>query len=936
MPSSILQATSVNDIVLVANYLKAGSSPLDTDENGNTPLHIACSHADSPELISLLASSTSKLNPKDISNNAGLSPLMLLFSSSKQPSLILDCTKALLTSVSSTFLTKLLVMVDYDGLTPLHYCALNLPFLLDFLISLTPMSFINTSSLDGQTALHYACSSDSPDSSTATELLLKHGADVTRTDSIGRTPLHYAALTCNISTVKLLINHGSSCFSTDDNGDTPLHLCCSVCISEEVISLISKEFSKNKSPPFVNLDGCSPVVYALLRVSGSNCLQSLLSNLTPSLCDKMLLSPLEGQLPLHLAAINSDLRSLKTIISFCKSSCIINYGADCGSGSALHVAVSQSSTPSVIIITTLIEAGFSLFSTDSDGKTVLHLAAQRGCIDVIRCLIDAGAPLSAKDNAGNTPLFYATCSGCLRTIQLCLRDNSDVLLHNSAGDTVLHLAASRSKSVVDLVLPYFSNVNVVNNRNETPLLLACLRGCHETIDLLLRNRGNPLISDSTGISPLHITAMNGNVEASMLLIKFSADIFQKDFKGRTPCSVAKENVKSVFSIKSTEVKDVDQKNRSKRTLFPRLSVTTDSDDVLSRDVSENQSNSSMSDVSNTVFWTVAQNPSISDSARFLSKNELFSGNSSTLRWELARLKTIISDLKGSNSIVSVSNDSQYLTESKFMIDYDFDCARDTTFLESKNRQLEEEIKVLKSQLIVTQIERDEAINELNKLKQTIPNTDHVPLFDRCSSFSSFSPHSPIFPSSPHSARLFMSRSTVDLTLSPRSVKQTSLQFGCSSIERHKRGHLFSNLLQHLEFIANSVFKLSRISLQESKNELIRTNIVLPSSAPDETVDLCEEHCSKLINEIIENLGQKFPKIQNLQNGKNFDSWRTFFLSKTRSQLDSISDGEKLSLVVEALYGLVGELILTKSENTSLTASLFLEQVKRFNMSRSVK
>ena len=60
----------------------------------------------------------------------------------------------------------------------------------------------------------------------------------------------------------------------------------------------------------------------------------------------------------------------------------------------------------------LLEHGASLDISNADGRTALHLAAQRGIkIEYIEALLKYGARLDATDNAGRTPLDLAHLNG---------------------------------------------------------------------------------------------------------------------------------------------------------------------------------------------------------------------------------------------------------------------------------------------------------------------------------------------------------------------------------------------------------------------------------------------------------------------------------------------------------------------------------------------
>jgi ankyrin repeat protein len=55
----------------------------------------------------------------------------------------------------------------------------------------------------------------------------------------------------------------------------------------------------------------------------------------------------------------------------------------------------------------LIERGADVTAQNNDGETPLHLALQRGQVDVARMLIERGADVTAQNNDGETPLHLA-------------------------------------------------------------------------------------------------------------------------------------------------------------------------------------------------------------------------------------------------------------------------------------------------------------------------------------------------------------------------------------------------------------------------------------------------------------------------------------------------------------------------------------------------
>ncbi|KAL0248994.1 hypothetical protein GEMRC1_004228 [Eukaryota sp. GEM-RC1] len=494
--TSLFEAVECNDLQLITEIVSKGASVLSRDSLDNTPLHLACSIPASPEIISTLASHYTGSSSSPLVNKLGQSPLLLLLSHADDVQTMLHC-RQLLSSLSSSVAGKLVTLTDHDGLTPLHIAAMKTSSqLLAFLSSFTSTSSLNITAIDGQTPLHFAAST----SLCCTEFLLSKRLAL-KTDGNGRSPLHFSALGSEPSIVSLLLNHTSNVDSVDDAGNTPLHLACSSSSSPQIIKLLSSALTKPSAFPLCNSSGQTPLLLLTLIFGNFDAVDALISSCNKSLIDQMLSSSCDGLLPLHVAVINSDIRVIQRLLSFSSSPPYV-LGKDCGQGTALHVAVSLSHDPSVGVVSSLLSFGFPSDVTDADGRVVLHLAAQKGLIDIVNCLINYDCSVNVMDYSGNTPLLYAISFGCLRCTSLLLSNTSDTSVTNNNGDTCLHVASSKSRAMIELLLPFVEDlVNTQNNKGMTPLLLASLKSCYDSIELLLENGADPNIADYSSTFP---------------------------------------------------------------------------------------------------------------------------------------------------------------------------------------------------------------------------------------------------------------------------------------------------------------------------------------------------------------------------------------------------------------------------------------------------
>ena len=77
---------------------------------------------------------------------------------------------------------------------------------------------------------------------------------------------------------------------------------------------------------------------------------------------------------------------------------------------------------------------------DSNGMTLLMVAAEKGHEGTTRALIKGGANINAQNRYGNTPLILAAEKGRRNVVKLLLLSNADVSITNKDGKTALMLA----------------------------------------------------------------------------------------------------------------------------------------------------------------------------------------------------------------------------------------------------------------------------------------------------------------------------------------------------------------------------------------------------------------------------------------------------------------------------------------------------------------
>jgi ankyrin repeat protein len=178
-------------------------------------------------------------------------------------------------------------------------------------------------------------------------------------------------------------------------------------------------------------------------------------------------------------------------------------------------------------------------STDSEGKTILHLASEIGNVNAVKIILAAiesagtgntplaaagsrDIPLDKKDNAGNNPLDIA----------LARPDSRD---HMVIAEQLILAGSFSENFIYSFLAPAVRNANFDFRRagGFTPLHFAAGAGYDGLIAFLVERKANVNLKNSAGATPLHEAARSGNIRSIELILKSGADINAQDAKGNS-------------------------------------------------------------------------------------------------------------------------------------------------------------------------------------------------------------------------------------------------------------------------------------------------------------------------------------------------------------------------------------------------------------------
>ncbi len=128
-----------------------------------------------------------------------------------------------------------------------------------------------------------------------------------------------------------------------------------------------------------------------------------------------------------------------------------------------------------------------IHALDSDGDSLLHVAAIRDNTDLVRWLIDKGVPVDVVGSGKQTPLHLAAANDRAKAVAVLLEKKAALELKNDYGRTALLLCA-RERGQVEtarLLIEAGADVNAADRFASTPLELAAWRGKRDFVDLLM-------------------------------------------------------------------------------------------------------------------------------------------------------------------------------------------------------------------------------------------------------------------------------------------------------------------------------------------------------------------------------------------------------------------------------------------------------------------
>ena len=350
----------------------------------------------------------------------------------------------------------------------------------------------------GLTALHYAAKTDQVE---IAQILINHGAELSKSEKLGRTALHCCVQSRGVRCLRLLLQQNADNRLQDLAGMTVWHLAA----QEGNVQALSVLLSMNVGPGHVTVlktnDGKTPLLCA--SAGGSKQAVDLLLNAGSSLAD----TASDGSSPLHYAAGSGSLESVEFLMEKeVLSDLVTNDGS-----TAIHYAVAGPWENVAGKVRILIEYGVDPCKARNDGCTPLHVL-----VSLIKGVLH-------EYGGDSLDKYFTAGQKLLEKMLENLRSECSLRL----GSELIYLASSSSlphvHEVVLALLEYGLDTNVTFANGKTAFMAAAERGNDKILGALLTHGADPSITDDSGLNAVHFACSNGHINVLVLLRNTSID-----------------------------------------------------------------------------------------------------------------------------------------------------------------------------------------------------------------------------------------------------------------------------------------------------------------------------------------------------------------------------------------------------------------------------
>jgi len=299
----------------------------------------------------------------------------------------------------------------------------------------------------------------------------------------GKTCLHLAAENESQEVLRLLLMRGADANLRDNLGTTPLH------IAAQKANLVMSDLLliQGADPNCKDLRGFTALHLLTDRLNFDDHCRQIVNKLQLMGVDFNAKTE-EGENCLSLALRNKNIKMLKCLLEICPDVLSTNFQGK----TVLHTAAEMGFTQ-VLDILTLNQ--LTAMDLHDEEMSSLLLAIANNHLDMVKLLVNKNLfSYQKKDNQGRNALHLAVDKKLIAIVKFLLNNCKDWDINEQipfSGYTCLHLAASgKHPEMVKLLLAYDANPNEKNATGFTPLHCAVAANCAKVVKILLNNEAD--------------------------------------------------------------------------------------------------------------------------------------------------------------------------------------------------------------------------------------------------------------------------------------------------------------------------------------------------------------------------------------------------------------------------------------------------------------
>ncbi|KAJ9235265.1 hypothetical protein DTO169E5_6231 [Paecilomyces variotii] len=183
----------------------------------------------------------------------------------------------------------------------------------------------------------------------------------------------------------------------------------------------------------------------------------------------------------------------------------------------------------------LLQHGANLNLQDRSLETALFYAVRKSNAKMVETLLERGMSPNVQDSQGETSLFASARAGDETILRYLLSRGADPFIQNKHQQTALFLAADHGHaSIVCCLIDAGLDVNEEDDRGNTAIFYSAGSGKTDTTKILLGNGANVYHHNVLRETALFYAARNGRLEVSELLIQSHAELDARNLLMETP------------------------------------------------------------------------------------------------------------------------------------------------------------------------------------------------------------------------------------------------------------------------------------------------------------------------------------------------------------------------------------------------------------------